>query len=178
MKNEFEIRGDITAIYIKQKDGTIFETKISTSDLSKAQEFPSLWHVAWSKDTNSYYVNGRLLKNEGSKSVKLHRWILECPKGLVVDHINHDTLDNTRENLRILARAQNQQNRKGAMKNNKTSGIRGVSWSKNRNKWQAYVSINAKLKFLGYFEDIKEAEKTAINARKKYMPYSVEDKHA
>lgn len=176
MNNNFEIKGEITVIYLKIKDGTILETTISTSDLDKVKEFPNLWHAGWSKFTNSYYVIGTLPRIKGvGKNVRLHRWILDDPKGLVVDHVNHNTLDNTRKNLRLLTKSENLQNRKGAMKNNKSSGIRGVSWDKRRQKWVAYIGIKGKLKFLGYYENIQDAEKTAIEARKKYMPYSLEE---
>lgn len=69
-----------------------------------------------------YYVSTRA---EGT-TIYLHRLITHAPKGVYVDHINHDTLDNRRANLRLCTNRQNNENRAGAYKNSQ-SGIRGVS---------------------------------------------------
>ena len=53
-----------------------------------------------------------------------------------IDHINHNGLDNRKENLRICTNRQNSRNRKASKRN--TSGIKGVSRHKLSNKWQAY----------------------------------------
>jgi hypothetical protein len=171
MKNDYEIRGDVTAIYLNRK-GTKLETLISTSDLEKVKEFPNTWCVIWNAKTRSFYVTGNLPKTNGKRgTVRLHRYILDDPKGLVIDHINHDTLDNTRDNLRAVTNSENIQNRHGANRNN-TSGVRGVSWHKQHKKWSAHYGLNGKLIHLGLFDDIKEAEKVVNEARKKYMRYA------
>ncbi|MES1047206.1 hypothetical protein FOA22_22390 [Heyndrickxia oleronia] len=169
MKNDYEIRGNVTAIFIKRRDGSLFETIISTSDLDKIKEFNISWCVHWKESANSFYVVGNLPKNDGKTvTIYLHRCVLNDPKGLIVDHINHDTLINTRWNLRAITHAENIQNRRGANRNNST-GIRGVSWNKHRNKWLARLMVNGKHICLGYFENINEAERVVIEARKKYM---------
>jgi len=55
-----------------------------------------------------------------------------------VDHKNHDSLDNKKENLRVVEAGNNSANRKGANKNNGT-GVRNIFWSKRENCY--YVSI-------------------------------------
>ena len=67
----------------------------------------------------------------------------------MVDHVNGNTLDNRRENLRICSRSENGWNTK-IRKNNK-SGYRGVSWKKDKNKWVARVSKNRQHIFIGFF---------------------------
>lgn len=60
-----------------------------------------------------------------------HRGITNCPKELVVDHINRDHYDNRKSNLRICTKSQNQMNRgKQKRKRTPTSKYKGVSWSK------------------------------------------------
>jgi hypothetical protein len=81
----------------------------------------------------------------------MHRLILglkygDCRLG---DHINLNTLDNRRSNLRIASSSQSQCNR-GKQKNN-SSGFKGVSFDKKMRKWQAYIKINRKRRNLGYF---------------------------
>jgi hypothetical protein len=51
----------------------------------------------------------------GQSSVNMHRLITQCPKGLEVDHINHDTLDNRRSNLRVCTHKQNMENGRFAL---------------------------------------------------------------
>jgi hypothetical protein len=80
-----------------------------------------------------------------------------------IDHINGDKSDNRICNLRKVNSSQNMHNSKLNIKNK--SGIKGISWNKNRNKWEARVCINYKNKFIGYFDDIKLAELLINKAR-------------
>jgi hypothetical protein len=107
MKNSYEIRGDITAIYLNQKDGTVLETLIDTSDLPIAQEFPMTWYAYWHNDSKTYYVKGNTPIKKGKRTIiLLHRWLTKAPKGKEVDHFNHNGLDNRRNsNLRIVTTA-------------------------------------------------------------------------
>lgn len=169
LKNKFEIRGKETAIFIKRKDGTVLETLISTEDLERVDSMPGSWTVSWSDFTQSFYVLAYLGTYNGkAKNCSLHRWILNPPAGYVVDHINHDTLNNCRSNLRIVTPSQNQVNRR-VPKNNKTSGVCGVYWNKRQQKWHARIQYQGKRKHLGMFDDIKEAETAVREARKYYM---------
>lgn len=88
----------------------------------------------------------------------LHRAILNAAKDIDVDHINGDTLDNRRANLRLATNAENLRNR-GKNKNN-TSGYKGVTWDKYRQKWQARIKVNGKLLDLGRFETAEDAART------------------
>lgn len=77
-----------------------------------------------------------------------------------IDHINHNPSDNRIENLRCVGNAQNSRNCRLA-KNN-TSGITGVAWVSDRNKWRAQIMVDRKGLFLGNFNTKEEA----IAARK------------
>lgn len=90
----------------------------------------------------------------------LHRLIMNCPDDMVVDHINHNKLDNRKENLRICTQQQNMMNR--TTQSNNTSGVTGVNWDKQANKWRVQIAINREHKTLGHYEDIEDA----IEARK------------
>jgi hypothetical protein len=168
MNNKFEIRGDVTAIFLKRRDGTILETLIDTVDLPKAQEFPNLWYAVWREDTQSFCVHGNIRRGGGKRDTHLlHRWITGAKKGQVVDHINHDTLDNRRANLRLVTDLENQQNRIKAQKNN-TSGIPGVVWAKDKKRWKAQICVRGTNKHIGYFSKKDDAARAAIHARLKY----------
>ena len=80
---------------------------------------------------------------------------LEFPEGMEVDHINGNSLDNRKSNLRICTHKENVRNQKLSAAN--TSGYRGVSWNKASKKWEAYIKVNQKRIYLGKFVDILDA---------------------
>lgn len=95
-----------------------------------------------------------------SQKQYLHRLILDAKPGQMVDHINHDRLDNRRCNLRITNAQGNQRNR---VKSGTTSSrFKGVGWSKAANKWSARIKINKKAHHLGLF-DLEEDAAYAYN---------------
>jgi len=164
MKNKYETRGDITVIFIERKNGDKVETIISTKDLEKVQNYEGSWGAIWSKATNSFYVNGKIK----TITIPLHRFILSPERAMVVDHKNHDTLNNTRDNIKIKTTSENSQNRKGAASNNKI-GIRGVCWNETSKSWIAQVRLKGKTVFRKYFKDVNDAELAVIEAREKYF---------
>jgi len=166
--NEYEIRGDITAIKLRRKNGSI-ETIIDTKDLVKVKSFRGSWYPRWNETTKSFYVQGSLVINDKRITPRLHRWIMDTPDNLCVDHINHNTLDNRRSNLRNVTRAENQQNIKEIIQTNK-SGYRGVSWHSPGKKWRARSRVNGSEVHLGLFSDINEAAKVACDFRIANMP--------
>lgn len=97
----------------------------------------------------------------------LHRMIMGEPENMFIDHINHDKLNNCRSNLRIVTPQQNSMNR-GKNKNN-TSGVIGVRWDKEIEKWRAQISSNKKLIHLGLFDDLEEACEVRKKAEIKYF---------
>lgn len=94
------------------------------------------------------------------EDISLHRLIMDCPKDMVVDHINHNPLDNRKSNLRICTQQQNSINR--SIRSDNNSGIAGVLWNESRKKWIAYIRYNKKGITLGYYNTKEEA----IEARK------------
>lgn len=82
------------------------------------------------------------------------------------DHNDGNPLNNRRYNLINRTRSENSQNR--GLPSNNTSGVCGVSWSKNRNKWEAYVQINGKKRNLGLYTNKDDAIAARIQAEKQY----------
>jgi hypothetical protein len=111
------------------------------------------------------------------RKVQLAREILGLPLGRYpeVDHINGDTLDCRRSNLRAVTSAQNHQNRHGAQRNSR-SGVRGVHWDEWTGKWKAQVKLRGKGHTLGRYDSIAEAEAVAVAFRREHMPYSEMDR--
>ncbi len=105
----------------------------------------------WWADIYGYVI----YKKDGCKTISMHRLIMQPAPGYVVDHINGDTLDNRRSNLRICSRAKNSQNR--AMNSNNASGYKGVTFHKKTGRWQANIGLQYKLIYLGLFDSAKLA---------------------
>jgi hypothetical protein len=173
IKNKYEIIGDFTEIYLNRNNGLIEKTLIDTEDLEKLRKYGYTWNYYIGKHAASspYVVGNNVYWESGkriSEKIYLHRIIMDCPDDKVIDHINHDTLDNRKSNLRIVSKSENQQNRKGARKGNK-SGVRGVSWDEKNKDW--IVSIQGT--YLKRTKDKDEAEKMADEEIKKLYPYSV-----
>ncbi len=100
-----------------------------------------------SKNGNNFYA----VRNENYKKVYMHRLVCRPDDGELVDHINGDSLDNRRKNLRICTRQQNAFNIKGRS----NQGMKGVTYSSGR--WKAKVSLNGKTIHLGSFGNSKAA---------------------
>ena len=104
----------------------------------------------------------------GNKNVSMHRFIVGNKMGTMVDHMNNDTLDNRRENLRTCTQAQNNANYVLNTKRNK-SGYKGVSFHKPTKKWRATLSFGNKQIWGGLFSDPKEAAKKYNEMALKYF---------
>lgn len=113
----------------------------------------------------------------GSGGPHLHRVIGErmigAPLGQsVVDHMNGNSLDNRRENLRVVSHMENIRNRGGANKNS-TSGHLGVSFHKGKARWRAYIMLpgegrKQKMLHLGYFDTVEDAVKARLGAEREH----------
>ena len=97
----------------------------------------------------------------------MHRKIMGAEGEILVDHINHNGLDNRKVNLRFATYSQNNSNTR-MRKNPGASKYKGVQWSKQRNKWTAIIRYNKKRKFLGYYTDERKAAKAYNEAAKIY----------
>lgn len=114
------------------------------------------WNAMWAGKKAGYLISGYENVKLSYKPYRMNRlvwWLhneVEPTKGMIVDHINNNILDNRIENLRLCTVTENSQNR-GASSSN-TSGFKGVTWSKKSNKWQAQIRSNNKSIWLGYHD--------------------------
>ena len=106
------------------------------------------------KKARTEYAQGKM---KGNKTIRMHRLILDVPRGTEVDHINGDGLDNRRSNLRLCSRAENTRNRRKIK--GTSSKFKGVYWYKNAKKWSASIMSNDKTIYLGFFTDENLAAK-------------------
>jgi len=111
------------------------------------------WYPSKRRGNSATYATANSKKPR--TTISMHTLIMGKIKGLQVDHINHDGLDNRRCNLRMVTSAQNSYNR--GPDSNSTSCYKGVSWHKSRSRWVACVKCFKKNFHIGYFTAEQEA---------------------
>lgn len=153
----------IAKIELQRKNEENMWVIIDLDDLEKVISFPYTWFAKYSANAGSYYAcaSKYLPEIKHSRTVLMHQFIMGVDKSareFNVDHKNHNTLDNRKENLRITNVPDNGKNRENRNKNNK-SGYRNVSWNKSSQKWVVQLQINGKNTILGNFpkEQLEEA---------------------
>lgn len=143
--NRYEIEGDITKIYSQNNLGIekgIFI--IDTEDLFKVIPYK------WSFNDKYKYVKSNVCPEK-----RLHRFILNAPKGMEVDHINRDPTDNRKSNLRLVTSSENSLNR--AIQSNNKTGYRCISFDKLRKKYVVSIKKDNKIIFNKRFIELSEA---------------------
>lgn len=122
------------------------------------EDYEQLIQYKW-QGSDKYYA----YRFDNGTKVYMHRYIINPPAGFVVDHIDGNRLNNTRENLRAVSPADNLLNQ-GLSRKNK-SGFKGVYFHKGRNCWRAEI----RKMHLGYFENIQDAASAYEQAKMKLV---------
>lgn len=180
MKNDYEIRGETTVIFIKRRNGDVYEVLIDTDDLPKLIEVGGSWCVDLPykpKDLarKPYAIKNTAKDGGGREYVKLHRFLVNAPTDKVVDHKDGNTLNNKKDNLRITDLYGNAQNIQEPSRNNK-SGELNVYYNNYDGIWIASVmrkgkTIRAKRKnYIDAVEVAKQLRDGTYTARKRGRP--------
>jgi hypothetical protein len=90
-------------IIIKSKKHGNQIALVDDGDFYKVKPFK--WRINWFPKANTFYAFT-------NTQISMHRFISHCPKGMVVDHINHNGLDNRKSNLRVVTYSENLRNNK------------------------------------------------------------------
>jgi hypothetical protein len=132
----------------------IFDQKEKLDEIKKYK-----WCVA-KKGKFGFYAKTDTRVNGKRKTLYLHDLLIATEKnGLQVDHIDGNTLNNKRDNLRLITQQQNLNNR---------VRTKGYSFDKLHKKWEAYIHIKNKKKSIGYFNTMEEAIIARQEAKEKY----------
>lgn len=173
--NKYKIVNNYVIIYLKKRNGEIFETYIDLEDLDKLKKLNLSWHVREMYNTKNKYAIctiylGKVDGKFKNTTIYLHQFVLGIKDRSmgVVDHINpKETLDNRKNNLRLTKQIYNTKNRKSKNSNN-SSGYRNVSWLDGYKKWCVQLQIDGKNTLLGKFDEADEAGQFAKKMRQKY----------
>jgi hypothetical protein len=163
-------KGAVTELTISSKTFGTHLCLIDTEDLPKLKD----WCFCLIPQAGKLKVQ---LTTGRTHRVYLHRLLLGEPIGLLVDHKNNNPLDNRKDNLRVCTNQQNMENRdvnfiRGA------SGIRGVYWRPDRNKWHAKAELKGKSCYIGSYDSKDDAAAAIVQWRRNNMPFSEMDKEA
>lgn len=170
MKNRHEVRGDEVIIYLKNPDGgEELELIIDSRDLEYVLELPvNKWNASKPRQSGKYYAKGYV---RGDDSRYFHRQLFKPEKGMVVDHIDGNPLNNKRENIRIVTLAENNRNirRKRGRDKDLPIGIDKVQ--RTYYTYAATVMRDGETYFIGDYPSIEEATR----AREEFIKKLEED---
>lgn len=163
MKNQFVTHGDTVYIILPPGDQV---ARIDIGDLDRIDAYPGMWRL-----------HGRYLEMcHLDTFYRMRRVVLNLKdeKDFVIMHRDGDALNLKRDNLVLAPRGTHVQNRDKPNKNNRSSGVRGVTWHKKAEKWMATCTVDRKTRYLGLYPTLDEAKHAAEEARRVHMPLSTE----
>jgi hypothetical protein len=143
--------------------------------LVDAEDYDRLMKHKWTASSSGPKCYAQ--RNEKGHSIMMHREIMHAPKGMVVDHIDGNGLNNCKSNLRICTQGQNNYNNRPR---GGTSGFKGVSYDKERGKYKAYVWENGRTVVLGRYAgqieaaQVRDLRAVQLNGEYAYLNFPAE----
>lgn len=163
--NSYDLTGEYGIGYTKKGEPFYFDLE----DYNKIKDYS--WYISHGKKGDSRpRVMAHIPGAKTSRNIRLHRLVLdvfdEKYKKYDVDHINHDTCDNRKENLRLVTRTQNNMN----MSTRKHSTpYKGIQYNEKKKRWTASIKLNGKNIYLITTDNLEEAIRVRKEAEEKYF---------
>ncbi len=136
------------------------------SDFARVDDvdYAFLMQWRWRRNNKGYAVRDEII-NGKRVTFNMHRIILNAQRGQYVDHIDNDTLNNCRANLRLCTQSQNQANRR--KHRNNTSGYKGVT--RRGDRWHARIEVRGRVIHLGYHDSAERASRVYDHAAMRFF---------
>lgn len=145
-------------------------TIVSDEDFARLSEHK--WHAWYDPRRRVFCARTCIPRPGGRDIVYMHRFLMGAKPGQKVDHWNHNTLDNRRDNLRVCSSSQNNANRLKTVRVT-SNRFKGVSWEEFTKRWKAQICVNGKHITLGRFDhDIEGAVAYDLAARKHFGQFA------
>lgn len=159
------VNDEYATMHIVSKKFGEFDVFFDIEDIEKISDYK--WCIGGFGNTKSKcdYKKFYCVSNEGKL---MHRYLMNPKRNEFVDHIDHNGLNNRRNNIRICSFSENRKNNP-MYKNNQYGHIGVCKYHyHNVNKWMAHIMVNRKKKTLGYFDTYEDACKAREEAELKY----------
>ncbi len=131
------------------------EILLTTGHVALVDDEDCDWLTQWKWSANprphTVYAQRRQVQNHIATTIYMHQQIMQPPHGLEVDHADGNGLNNTRGNLRLCNRQQQEWNRRAQRRG--ISGYKGVHWDKNSKLWRVGLVANGVYYSAGYFRN-------------------------
>lgn len=151
----------------RMKEIPLTQGKVTFVDDADYEEL-SKWKWYAENNGHNWYAVRKYYRIPGTSKIPMHRQILGLPiRTPHVDHINHDGLDNRRENLRVCTEQQNHQNR--SKRNGTSSKFKGVYWNKQTQKWRAQIKAGKNRLSLGLHDSEEDAARAYDKAAQEHF---------
>jgi len=138
--------------------------KVDDEDFDRINSFTN-WKAQYRRSTKSYYAARYEWDRKKVKLIYMSRFIMNTPEGMICDHINHDTLDNRKENLRNCSYSQNSMNKR--LSSYSKTGVNGVHLDKGR--FRVVIKVKGKYVVRKYYPTLEDAIKARIEFEKIYF---------
>jgi hypothetical protein len=155
LKQEFKIVGDHVVIFVINKKGTTHEVLMDIEDAEKFAHYNVSLYV-----NDKGYVAFRTRIEGVRRHFYLHRWVMNAPKDMVVDHMEWNKLDNRKSKLRVCTTLENSRHKQSE------NEYRNVFWDKAKEHY--YIQLKTPQGIIAggkVFKDREEARKRAEELR-------------
>ena len=165
-RQTYDVVGNVAYIHC-QRNGEKLDVIVDSEDAEKLISFGKIGITS-----QGYPTFSKRDENNIPRRIYLHRFVLDYDGDLMVDHINGKPLDCRKSNLRLVTHKQNCQNIHVLNKAN-TSGYRNVAWYRWKKCWRVNICVDGKRTYK-YIKSKDEAIRTAVELRRKLMPYATD----
>lgn len=162
MKNIAYLHQSITGVYIPLSyKGRPLVVWFDRDDFTKVSSIGGTWGVKWNPTAQTFYCKVQIGGRKNKQNVYMHRFILGVTDASIqVDHLDHNGLNNRRENIKVATVMENGSNRRGPQYNSLSQRL-NVYWNRREQKWMVWLVYLGKRYYAGYFTDLDKADEAA-----------------